>query len=264
MLSLDAALARYESQFTPYKKGRVQESYRIYAWRRDRLSTRKLDTLRTFDFAAWRDEQLERGLSPSTIRNCLTIISQVYVIAASEWGFEQLTNPIDKLRLPSLGDGRTRRLVEGEAEKLLGTSDQALSHLISLALETAMRQGELLALRWSDISMPYILLPTSKNGRGRDIPLSSRAKAAIAGLRSDNVLVSPYNFSMLRKRWVKLLAATHIVDLHWHDLRHEAISRLFEKGLTTEEVMLISGHRTYSSLARYTHLKASSVINKLG
>jgi integrase len=73
----------------------------------------------------------------------------------------------------------------------------------------------------------------------------------------------PIGQDSLEYYWRKACGLAKIKDLHFHDLRHEAVSRLFEKGLTTEEVMGMSGHRTYAMLAHYTHLRPSSLADKL-
>ena len=75
---------------------------------------------------------------------------------------------------------------------------------------------------------------------------------------------TPSGDRLLERQWYKALAEASIDVLHFHDLRHEGISRLFEKGLTTEEVMQMSGHRTYAMLARYTHLRTDTLAAKLG
>ncbi len=266
--TLAEALERYRDEVTPTKRGAANELIRIRQWLTDPLATRFLSAIRSTDIAKWRSEQVELGKAPTTIRNALSIISQVYVVARGEWGMEELRNPVRGVRLPKHRPGRDRRLVTGEDEKLLKAAAAGgpwLRSAIIVAIETAMRQGELLALRWEDLTGNIARVRTSKNGQPRAVPLSSRARAALDALpRSLNGRIFPLTKMALDHRWrtARDLAGSH--DLHWHDLRHEAVSRLFEKGLTTEEVMKVSGHRTYSMLARYTHLRTDNLVAKLG
>jgi integrase len=134
-----------------------------------------------------------------------------------------------------------------------------------MALETAMRQGEILALKRSDIRGSVARVADSKNGHSRAVALSSRAQAFFNKRAADpDSPLFPIGQDSLEYYWRKACGLAKIKDLHFHDLRHQAVSRLFEKGLTTEEVMGMSGHRTYTMLARYTNLRPSSLADKLG
>jgi integrase len=126
-----------------------------------------------------------------------------------------------------------------------------------------MRRREQLSLQRNDIKRKIATLRMTKNGKARHVPLSSRALACLPELPEKGRLFR-YNAGQLRHMWSQTCRDARVSDLHWHDLRHEAVSRLFERGLTTEEVMSVSGHRTYANLFRYTHLRPSSVLDKLG
>ncbi|MDR8976064.1 site-specific integrase [Burkholderia multivorans] len=139
--------------------------------------------------------------------------------------------------------------------------------MIVLALETAMRQGELLKLRWENIDLRTRIahLPITKNGSKRDVPLSLRAVDALTrlGVQADGQ-VFEYTSDGFKSAWRALVRRVGIQDLHFHDLRHEAVSRLFELGtLDMMEVATISGHKSMQMLKRYTHLKASNLVAKL-
>jgi integrase len=140
--------------------------------------------VRSTDIAAWRSRMVERGYAPTTIRNALTIISQVHKTAASEWGMPELRNPVRGVRLPKHRPGRDRRLEPGEEEALLSAAMRSgcpwLLPAIVISLETAMRRGELLSLRWEDVMPDRVLIRTTKNGRPRVVALSSRARDALA------------------------------------------------------------------------------------
>jgi integrase len=140
--------------------------------------------------------------------------------------------------------------------------------LIILALETGMRRGELIDLRWKhvDLSRRIVHLPLTKNGSSRDVPLSNRATETLLGLRNiavdDRVFATSGN--AVRLAWEHLVERAEIVGLHFHDLRHEAVSRLFEKGFGITEVSTISGHKELRMLQRYTHLRAVDLVARLG
>ena len=180
---------------------------------------------------------------------------------------ESLDNPVAKVSRPKMPKGRDRRLQPGEEELLLGVLGITLKPLFQIALETAMRQGELTSLEWKDINLArrVAYLPETKNNEPRHVPLSSKAVSVLSKLprRIDGKVfgVSGVHVSKSFREACKKLK---IEDLRWHDLRHEACSRLFEKGLNPMEVASISGHKTLQMLKRYTHLKAEDLARKLG
>ena len=136
---------------------------------------------------------------------------------------------------------------------------QTLRYIIELAIETAMRRGEILNIKQEHIRGQTLLIPQTKNGNSRTIPLTKRAIYIL----SNTELPLAYTPNALRLSWERLKKKGDIKDLHFHDLRHEAISRLFEKGLNIPEVALISGHKDVRMLFRYTQLKAEDILTKL-
>jgi integrase len=151
---------------------------------------------------------------------------------------------------------------------LPGGRTPLLKPLIILAIETAMRRGELLNLRWEyvDLKLRVAHLPLTKNGDSRDVPLSRRAVETLRELRGSAITherVFPMTGNAVRQAFEHLRARAEMSDFHFHDLRHEAISRLFEKGLNIAEVGSISGHRELKMLQRYTHLRAADLVARL-
>ena len=126
-----------------------------------------------------------------------------------------------------------------------------------------MRRGELLNVRWRDIDLQRGLLhiPTTKTGSSRTIPLTPKASELFIGLDMDSSKVISLSANALR-RLGEIVQGCGI-DLRFHDLRHEAVSRFFEMGLSMAEVQLISGHKDIRMLMRYTHLKPEVVRDKL-
>ena len=109
-----------------------------------------------------------------------------------------------------------------------------------------------------------MLVPETKNDKPRTIPLSNQAFEILVGLRKGRAdQLIPITPSAVKQAWRRLLVRADIDDLRFHDLRHEAISRLFEKGLNLAEVMLVSGHQDHRMLLRYTHLEAGNLVAKM-
>ena len=129
-----------------------------------------------------------------------------------------------------------------------------------------MRRGEILNLCWEDICIHQRIakLTFTKNGSSRDVPLSSKAIRVLLKQKARKTCIPfPINANAFRIAWdrLKKRAATH--NLNFHDLRHEAISRFFERGLSIAEVATISGHKDPRMLFRYTHLNATAIARKL-
>ena len=272
-------LQRYARELTPQKKSSRSERLVLAAWVRCPLSLQPADSIRASSLATWRDERLSEGKAGSTVRNHLNTLSVVYRHAASEWGYQHLENPVAPLKRPSSGRARTRRTSEAELEALkTATRSQHLAALIDLAVETAMRLSELVNLQWRhvDLNARTAYLPDTKNGHPRTVPLSTKSIEILIQMQKDAVgqfderlfALTPHAvtvaFRRACKRVRKASAGQFGTDLRFHDLRHEAVSRLFERGLNPIEVASISGHRSMQMLARYTHIPTASLIAKLG
>lgn len=262
------ALNRYKAEITPAKKGAKREEQRIEKLKREPWTDRKLAEIRGADLAKWRDDQLKAGLAPNTVRLYLTLISHLYTICRKEWGMPYLDNPASHIRKPSNTRGRDRRLIGDEEERLLKAAasiNPELEAAIIFAIETGMRRGEMLGLRWSDIRGQIAQLDETKTMEPRTVPLSSRARAAIAALpRQLDGRVFAYSATGLTHGFARACRKAGIVGLRFHDLRHEATSRFFEKGLSVMEVASITGHKTMIMLKRYTQLQALDLARKLG
>ncbi|CAA6603177.1 Phage integrase family protein [Rhodospirillaceae bacterium LM-1] len=269
--TLFEALERYEREVTPKKKGAARERYLIARWKKDDLALRSLASIRGADLASWRDKRLAEGASPSTVRNNINLISHLFNIASREWGLESLNNPVRKITLPSPGRGRDRRLMDDEEARLMtaleGLESPWMKPLAQLALETGMRQGEMLGLRWEHVSLGRRVarLQDTKNGEARDVPLSTKAVKVLEALpRELKGRVFPITRDQASYFFAKAAKAAGIEDLRFHDLRHEATSRFFERGLNMMEAAAITGHKTLQMLKRYTHLKAEDLAKRLG
>src|SRR5262249_49586462 len=132
-------------------------------------------------------------------------------------------------------------------------------------VETGMRRGELLSLRWDDIDMASrtVHLKMTKNGHPRTVPLSVAALEVVRRMPREEESVFRVTANAFRLAWERLKRKAGVTGLRFHDLRHEAVSRFFEKGLNVPEVASISGHRDPRMLMRYTHPKAEAIAQKL-
>jgi integrase len=200
-------------------------------------------------------------------------IGVILELCRREWGLIK-SNPARDVRLPAQPRPRTRRLEarHHEAERLLAacaaSQNAWLVPIVDLALETAMRRGELLALRWElvDLERRTALLPETKNGHARTVPLSSKAVAVLHGLgpRATGRVFAGVTAEAVKRAFIRAVRRADLEDFRFHDLRHEATTRLFEKGLQMMEVASITGHRDPRKLRGYTHLAAEALARKLG
>jgi integrase len=277
--TLNGLLERYETDILPSKKGKNVERYRIGTLRQH-LGHYCLSDLSLNRVRVYRDIRL-KTLSPSSLKRELVILSRILKLASQDWGIAlPHGNPVPQLSLPKTDHARTRRLEPGEERRLLQGIEQGseLDHIIRLALETGMRRGEILSLQREDIDLVHstLLIRLSKNGEPRTIPLSSVARNVLRAQLSASQWVSegvirlhkPSLFSYtprgLSGAFLRLCRRIEIDDLRFHDLRHEATSRFFEKGLNPVEVATITGHKDTKMLMRYTHLRAEDLASKLG
>jgi len=266
--TLSDALDRYEREISSSKKGHRREKTRILVWKNHPLAKRFLASIRGSDLASYRDERIKAGYASNTIRLELAIISHLFEIARKEWGMEGLTNPVKSIRMPSPPAGRDRRLQPGELEKLLESVSEEMNQVIRFALETAMRRGELAGMTWEmvDLKKRTVTLPETKNGQKRIVPLSSVAATILKDrLSTRRIDGKVWNIGLdaISQDFAKACQKAGLSDLHFHDLRHEATSRFFEKGFNPMEVSAITGHKTLQMLKRYTHLRAEDLAERL-
>ena len=273
---LKNGLSRYLKSVSILKKGYEQERYRIQTLSNAFLGTMKVREIQSHHIAQYRDERLRSKkkcgnlISPATVRLEMGLLQNFYEIARIEWGMAS-DNPVSNVRKPKSSPGRTRRLTPREEARILrecaGHQSEEMYSIVVIAIETAMRQGEILGLRWEHINLASRIahLPQTKNGTARDIPLSTRAKDALLKIPiKTNGCVFSYTNASFKSSWRAMIKRLGIENLTFHDLRHEAISRLFEKSsLDMMEVAAISGHKSLGMLKRYTHLKAQKLVKKL-
>lgn len=282
-VTLHELIERYREEVLPHQRG-VSGSTMLNALDAalGRYSLAALTSKVVADYKRKRLSQTSsRGTpySPDTIRKEINLLSRMIDLAGREWGIPVAVNPCKMVSKPAAGAARDRRLEGDELDRLLAVSVPHLSCLTRFAIETAARLGELLSLRWNDIdTKKRTMVIRGINGRGtkngdafRAVPLSSAAMAVLTELRSLPQSIDGRVFwwwkagDSFNKTWRRTCERAGIEGLRFHDLRHEAASRLFEKGVfDSMEVAAITGHKTLSMLKRYTHLRAEDLARKLG
>ncbi len=271
--TLAELIERYLAEVTPRKKSARNETQRLKQLQRH-FGAISPAALRNTHIAAYRDARLNAGLAGATVLKEINSLSHVLDVAIKDWGIALHVNPAKLVRRPKVARGRERRLLPGEEAKLFAACAKSratmLTPVVRFAIETAMRMGEIVSLRWSnvDITSCVATLPDTKTGDARRVPLSTAAVAAIAQLprhiKDGRVFWTWRRSDSLQNAWRRAVKSAGIVDFRFHDLRHEATSRLFEKQLTLPEVASVTGHKTWQMLRRYTHLRAEALVAKLG
>ncbi|RZF30977.1 site-specific integrase [Paraburkholderia sp. UYCP14C] len=282
-------LRRYAHEVSPLKKGAADEILRINKVCRDSIAKYKVAALSGKLFSEYRDRRLagnadQRPVSGSTVSRELTLLSHVLNVARREWGVHLDINPVSVIRRPRENRARNRRLMPGEEQLLLaalafsprdnqgrfsegGCRNEWALPAVILAIETAMRRGEMLSLRWDDVFLKerFVRLHDTKNGDARDVPLSSRAVLILESMvRHESGCVFPITGEALKRVFIRACDRAGIENLHFHDLRHEATSRIAERLDNILELSAVTGHKTVQMLKRYYHPRASDIAARLG
>lgn len=255
------ALERYRDTVSIKKRGQKFEIRRIDRWlgngqdQADSLCFIALSDLQPKHFTDWRDRRLTE-VAVGTVLREWTVLSAICSTCAKEWGWLR-DNPMSKVKRPAEPDARTRRLEGDEFDRLMvatqysidippESKSERIGAAIVFAIETAMRAGEICNMSWEDVDLEdrTAFLPKTKNGNPRTVPLSKKAVSVLEGLRkledcdrlcfnlkSDSLDV---NFRKIRNKCL-------IDDLHFHDLRREALTRLAKK-VDVLTLAKISGH----------------------
>lgn len=259
-------LERYETEVTPDKRGCAEEYSRLRRLKAHPLAQRFVATLRSADFAAYRDERLKE-VAPKTVVHELSLFSAVFNVAKLDWSIP-VENPIKSIRKPKLPRGRERRLAGDEEARLLAAARRSrarsLELCIILAIETGMRRGEIAKLTWEQVDMhnPFIRLDMTKNGGGRVVPLSEVAEHAIRKLPrplNGGRVTSFHDSNGLGDAFERACVRAGIDGLTFHDLRHEAASRLAKK-MPAPTLAKIFGWKTLQMAMRYYNPTAQELV----
>ena len=266
--TLGDLVRRYMDTITPGKKRHEIERIELRAFLRFPICAKKLSELRTADFAEYRDVRLKQ-IKAASLKRSLAPIRHLFEVARTEWGLPITQNPVCALNFRASDTQRERRLRPGELERLLEQARKCrnphIAPIIQFAVATGMRRGEILNIeaKHFDRERAELFIPTSKTGLGRTIPLTKDAfDILLAGANTQQRLF-PVSANAFRLSWERVRRRVGLIDLRFHDLRHEAVSRYFELGLTAPEVGLISGHQNLRTLGRYAHAARAEIHKKL-
>lgn len=245
------ALEHYAAHVSPKHKGSEWEKVRLTKLARElTFSGKRLSDVTAADIASWRDNP--GSLAPASIRREFGLLRAVFACCKRDWGWLRVS-PFESLKPPPEGRPRTRRVSDDELERIiaaLGTGP--VSSVIGLAcrwaLETAMRQGEILRLTRDDINGRVATLVDTKNGDVREVPLSKRAIELLEGLPKRDRLF-PIDSRSFDTLFRKARKKAGIKDVHFHDLRREATTRLAKK-LDVLQLAKMTGHRDIKILLR--------------
>lgn len=271
--SVGDVVQRYLQEVTPTKRGSDTERFHIRAIQNSPIIQYTVATLTGQAVRQWRDARL-KVVAPATVNRQLGLLHAILEFARKEWGISGGVNPVSDVSRPSQPPSRDRRLSQDEEHALLLACDEArggyLRDIVELAIETSMRQGELVGLDWSQVDFPRRTIRlqegSTKNGEGRGVPLSQRA-LVVLGRRLPAIQKGPVfpglTSEALKRSFIRARDRAGLENLHFHDLRHEATSRFFEKGLNVMEAASVTGHKDLRMLRRYTHLDAGKLAARL-
>lgn len=276
-------LDRYMRDVSPAKRSHASDKGRSRTLRAH-LGPYKLAVLTSPLLAAYRDKRL-RLVSPATVVHELNMLNRVLTLATREWGIV-LHGGVPKVIKPRLPAGRDRRVQPAEVQAIIdATESDVLGDVVRFAIATGMRRGEILALRWEcvDLRRRTVYVPLTKTDTPRTVPLSTAAVAVLQARRdagcavpfamTDSAVSRAFCRAVRRARAMyestcrlldRPVDPRWLVGIRLHDLRHEATSSFFERGLNVVEVASITGHKTLAMLQRYTHLRAEDLAKKLG
>ncbi len=236
-----------------------------------------ITNIKPVKFAEYRDHRLQ-SVKTSTVNKEFGILSVVYTKAIKEWGWCSV-NPISSIEKPKQPKHRNRLISDDEIEVILDilgykegeaptTKKQEIAYLFLLAIESAMRQGELLSLTYDSVFLDrrFVHLDKTKNGDTRDVPLTNRAVYLFERIienQNENKRLFTISSASTDVLFRKYRNKAGIRDLHFHDTRHEAITRLSKK-LGVLELARMVGHRNISQLMTYYNETAESLASKYG
>ncbi len=220
--------------------------------------------------ARWEERRITQ-VSPNTVRNQMAVLRHMLRLACRKWEY---LDRVPEIELPKAARGRTRYLDQGEIRQLLAacakSKNKHLPVIVTLAIHTGMRRGEILNLKWERVQLDQdnlgtnarIVLYDTKNGEPRGVPLSTKAIAALASLEPDPTKMEGSVFrrkngedwGQIRGGFQKAVQRAGLLNFRFHDLRHTAASHLAMRGRPLREIGEILGHKSTGMTLRYAHL----------
>ena len=262
---------RYIVEVTHRSRSHKEDSYRLKAISRHPIAKLNMASLSPSQVAKYRDERLKLVSAGAVIRE-LSYFSSIINHARREWGINTV-NPIPLVKKPPSPQGRSRILNEDELTRLFAalvprvkSANVWVLPLFKFALETAMRRGEMLDLRWEHINFEkrIAFIPVTKNGESRLVPLSKAAIEILQSIpRGINGMIFQINCAALSAAVERARQKANLTDFHFHDLRHMAITSLAEKLPNLIELSAVSGHKSLAMLKRYYHPNPELLAKKI-
>ena len=279
--TLADVLLRYAAEVSPTKRAAKDDAAKLGFLARQKVSKYSLANLTPQALALYRDQRLAKVSAGTALRD-LAVIRSVINHARREWGYA-IDNPVEKVRLPPAPRHRERVLSDAEEVRLLevltvgnlreddgrfskSTRNPWVKPLVIVAIESAMRRGELLSLTWENVDLKrrVAFLPKTKNGHPRYVPLSRRGAETLAALpRSIDGRVFPIARWTVEQVFEGACKRAGLADLRFHDLRHTACSRLARKVPNVIELAAITGHSNVGMLKRYYHVSPDYLAEKI-
>jgi integrase len=284
--TLADALDKYVAEVSIKKKGEKWETNKVIALKRDfpKLCAVKMADLSATDFKLWRDKRLNQ-VAEGTVRREWTLLTHCMRLAKDEWRWIA-ENPLKKLDRPEAGEARTRLPTQAEIAELqvaLGydplvapaNKTQRVAWAMMFAIESAMRAGEIMKLQWKYV-MPddrLVRLPimregkfkgkaSTKTGAARDVPMSKKALAILEVMRSVRTAGEPLVFELksgvLDTLFRRAKDTCKIEDLHFHDFRAYALTRLSKK-MDILSLARVSGHADINELMVYYRTTSAEI-----
>ncbi len=273
--TLGEAVDKYIEEFLPYKpkNGRNVQQH-LERWKRE-LGMKKVQEITPSDIAGVRDRLLTEITTNGKLRSSSTVvryiasISHLYTVVSNEWGWVA-DNPVAKIKKPKNNQGRLRYLSKEEIPRLLNECKKSrnpyLHTIVLLGIQTGMRKGEILSLRWEDVDFEnrWVFLQTTKNNAPRTVPISSEIIDILKARRGNGTeLVFPSSHDKntpidIRSAWRFALKRANVNDFVVHDLRHTTASHLAMQGYGFGQIAEILGHKSLQMTKRYAHLSNES------
>lgn len=269
--SVKDAYRRYVRDVSPKHRGAAWETRQLKAQERDALALVRLPALTAAHIAEWRDRRL-KVVSGATVRREMNLLQSVFKACRKEWGWLR-SDPMADVDRPPNPTSRKRRISQDEIDRLTlalgydGGAPETISHRVAMAflfaIETAMRSGEILGMRWQDVGEKSVTLPVTKNGDVRKVPLSLFAREILSLLPRDAETCFGLEADQRDALFRKARDRAKIANLHFHDSRAEAIWRL-SRDLDVMELARVIGHRDLKSLLLYYETSADELADRLG
>ena len=270
-MKLKDLLKLYHDKYKSKTRRPKQFQYEINLLCRQSIGNITLIKLNSSHIAEFRDEKLDAGKSPSTVKKYLGIISRAFNIGKKELSLPLQSNPVSLVTKPSEPPGRDRILSNRELKQLLDVASQSsiyfMRQIIVLAIETLCRRGELLNLKRSDVDYynRTAHIKVTKNNIPRAIGLSPLAVSTLQALPPtiDGKFINLGSIGGFEKAFRRCVRKANLKNFHFHDLRHLGATRLAKQGWTTLELAAQGGWKSTSMVKRYANIDAEYLADKL-